>query len=63
MFNENHKKTSNALTVVNISQYLGGDVERRELDLTTAEDAILAAADGGIPFGPLFGPPSCTMRP
>ena len=56
-------KTSNELTVVNISQYLGGDVERRELDLTTAEDAILAAADGGIPFGPLFAPPSCTIRP
>ena len=52
MIHKNHEKnkTSNVSIVVSISKYLGGDVERRELDLTTAEDAILAAADGGIPF-------------
>ena len=38
--------------------YLGGDVDLREFERTTAEDAILPAADGGIPFGPLLALPS-----
>ena len=38
--------------------YLGGDVDLREFERTTAEDALLPAADGGIPFGPLLALPS-----
>lgn len=38
--------------------YLGGDVDLKEFERTTAEDAILPAADGGIPFGPLLALPS-----
>ena len=38
--------------------YLGGEVDLKEFDRTTADDAIRPAADGGIPLGPLLVGPS-----
>ena len=43
---------------MNDHTYLGGDVDLREFERTTAEDARRPTADGGIPFGPLFVLPS-----
>ena len=38
--------------------YLGGEVDLKEFERTTADDAIRPAADGGIPLGPLVVVPS-----
>ena len=59
MIYENIHRVHNFKTIYKLQYtYLGGDVDLREFERTTAEDAILPAADGGIPFGPLLALPS-----
>ena len=45
-------------TVKIMLDYLGGEVDLKEFDRTTADDAIRPAAEGGIPLGPLLVGPS-----